>query len=129
MIKTKWLHIISNVLVVIFAGIILFNYYLVSTGSGSWSGVTFSDIPLVYFLLSFFILTWSIYFIRSYFKTNIENKHFRISSLIVIFASVLILIFPVVFAGYILKILNIILLVSYPIAFIIFLIGYYKNKK
>jgi len=148
--KIKTWHIINTV----FVGLIA----LASLGNLSkiFSGTFFKQIGLVKsFLFNFIVqilptifgfitIAWIIFLILSFSKTNVENKYYKYSSIIslstIIILPIIAIIIGVLFGGsgditmglasvgamlmYGMPIIYFILTIS----FIVFLIGYYKNK-
>jgi len=142
-IKIKWLHVISNFLVAVSVYWAFFTIILSFIFGG------FNFFPSFIFLIIFglMLLIWFFYFMFSYSRTNVENKYFGRSGLIVIFSSIVYWFFvqtyfrfnfweffPYSFTRdivdpYIFPIGRILISLFLIVAFIIFLIGYYKNKR
>ena len=101
--STEVVHIISHV----FITLIFLNAFIGSIGmfllanAYSYEDVRFiqsifidpATMGMAFFVLITFI--WSIYFIFSYFKTNIENKYFKISAWMNVIGSILLLLFTI----------------------------------
>ena len=119
----KTIHILSDVIIKTFFLVV----FILS--------ITFKRFTIEIGFLLLVTFVWSIYFSFSYFKTKIENNYFKFSGYINLFASISILIciplsiyiyFP--YPGFPLWIYSV-LSQFFTLSFIIFLVGYYKNKK
>ena len=157
MVKTKTLHIWSHILIsllLITLAIFLLTFHFI-TNLYSGGGVGFFEYTLanpITIGMGFFILIlsiWSVYFALSYYKTEIDNnKQYKISGwtniMVFVFSLIYLISLPILLIltdginnwrvlnyvnSALLGFIPLLLIISLVISFIIFLIGYYKNKK